>query len=168
MKHGNFIISAIAAVLLPMIFGAMAAFPMESKPSAAVWIITGLSAVCGVAWVAGRYARYGVDPMRYFKKHVLMLAVSAACYTVILAVTLAYFADKWYISAMIFGLLSGGLFAATSAVFLYGMIVKWNSVDVPEENTAVWEYPLWLLINPNLYAMIFMICYVTQLSATYL
>lgn len=164
MKHGNFIISAIAAVLLPMLFGTMAAFPMESKPTAAVWIITGLSAVCGVAWTVGRHAGYGVDPVRYFKKHVLMLVVSAACYTVIFAVTLAFFADRWYISAMLFGLLSVGLFAATSAVFLYGIIVKWND----GETRAVWEYPLWLLINPNLYAMIFMICYVTQLSAIYL
>ncbi|MDE6710430.1 MAG: hypothetical protein K2J76_08060 [Oscillospiraceae bacterium] len=168
MKHRYFVISAIAALLLPFVFGAMAAAPTEIKPSAAVWIITGLCAVCGVSWVAGRYAGFGINPTRYFRQHIIMLTVSAVCYTVVFATMTAFAVSEWYIAATVFGLLSGGLFAVSSAVFLFGMIIKWNKIENPYENVAVWEYRLWLLINPNLYAMIFMICYVIELSAIFL
>lgn len=168
MKHRYFVISAIAAVLLPFVFGTMAAFPTKSKPSAAVWIITGLFTVCGVSWAAERYAGFGMNPARHFKRHIIMLTASAVCYTVVFAVITVLAVSDWYIAATFFGLLSGGLFAVSSAVFLFGMIIKWNNAEIPSENFAVWEYRLWLLINPNLYAMIFMICYVIELSAIFL
>ena len=168
MKHKYFVISAIATLILPFVFGAMASAANESKPSAAIWIITGLCALCGVAWAAGRYTGFGVDPARHFRKHIIMLTVSAVCYTVLFAVMNVLAVGNWYIAATFFGLLSGGLFAVSSAVFLFGMIIKWNKAENPYENAAVWEYRLWLLINPNLYAMIFMICYVIELSAIFL
>lgn len=168
MKHRYFVISAIAALIMPLIFGAMAAAPTESKPSAAVWIITGLCALCGVSWATGRYAGFGINPARHFKQHIIMLTVSMVCCTVVFAVITALVISEWYIAATVFGLLSGGLFTVSSAVFLFGIIIKWNKAENPSENVAVWEYPLWLLINPNLYAMIFMICYVIELSVIFL
>lgn len=168
MKHRYFVISAIAALILPFVFGAMAAAPTESKPSAAVWIITGLCALCGISWAAGRYAGFGINPARHFKRHIIMLAVSAVCYMAVFAIMTFLAVSEWYIAATVFGLLSGILFAVSSAVFLFGMIIKWNNAEISSENVAVWEYPLWLLINPNLYAMIFMICYVIELSAIFL
>lgn len=168
MKRRYFIISAIAALLLPFVFGAMAAAPTEVKPAAAVWIITGFCEICGIAWAVGRYAGFGINPARHFRQHIIMLSVSAVCYTVLFAVMTALDVSNWYIAAAFFGLLSGGLFAVSSAVFLFGMIVKWNNGENSPENAAVLEYPLWLLINPNLYAMIFMIFYVIELSAIFL
>ena len=149
-------------------FGSMAAAPTEVKPSAAVWIITGICALCGVSWAVGRYAGFGINPAKHFKKHIIMLTVSAVCYAVVFAVMTVFDVSNWYINATFFGLLSGGLFAVSSAVFLFGMIIKWNSGENSSENAAVLDYPLWLLINPNLYAMIFMICYVVELSAIFL
>lgn len=168
MKHRYFVISAIAALILPFVFGSMAAASTEVKPKAAVWIITGLCEICGIAWASGRYAGFGIKPARHFKRHIIMLTVSAVCYTVVFAVMTVLSVSDWYITATFFGLLSGVLFAVSSAVFLFGMIIKWNNAENPSENFAVWEYRLWLLINPNLYAMIFMICYVIELSAIFL